>query len=192
MLLIERVAKLAGLAVAAVLVLGVALAIPAQAQDIIGPETKRVEAAAGPYTVMADANALPSLQAATIIVQVSETATGAPVEDVRVTVLTSLSGSDETGWAHAISPNAPGVYSATVELKTPGIWETTLLIESPDGTPYPAPGFIFEVIPPTTSPEAGYVFLGVALALAAGVGYLVWRARRNQRQRADRSGSTVA
>ncbi len=163
-------------------------ATPVAAQDIIGPETKRVTTETGPYTVVAEAKALPSLQAATIIANVTDTDTGNPVEDVRVTVLTSLSGSDETGWAHAISPNAPGVYSATVELKTPGIWDTSLLIEAPDDAQYPAQGFVFEVIPPSTNTEAGYVFIGVALVLAAGAAYLVWRIRRNQRQRAQRSG----
>ena len=173
--------------------LGFAALIPlaASAQDIIGPKTRQATTVTGPYTVVADANPLPSLQAASIFITVTETETGRLVDDVRVTVYASLSGSDETGWAHAISPNAPGLYSATVELKTPGIWDTSLEIEAPDGTPYPANGFVFEVIPPTQSPEAGYVFLGVAAALVVGAGYLVWRIRRNQRERAARSGTTA-
>lgn len=161
------------------------------AQDIIGPETRRVESVSGPYTVIAEANPLPSLQAATIIARVTQTETGQPAEDVKVTVFTSLSGSDKTGWAHAISPNTPGLFTATVELKTPGVWDTTLVVESPDGTPYPADGFVFQVSPPSNNPEAGYVFIGVALILAAGVGYLVWRIRRNQRQRSAASRGTA-
>ena len=161
------------------------------AQDIIGPESRLVETVTGPYTVLAEARPLPSLQAANIIIRVSETETGRLAEDVRVTVFTSLSGSDETGWAHATSPNAPGVYSATVELKTPGIWDTALEVQSPDGTPYPAQGFVFEVVPPTTNPEAGYVFIGVAVILIGGAGYLVWRIRRTQRQRAEQQGTTA-
>ena len=162
------------------------------AQDIIGPKTRMVETVTGPYTVIAEAKPLPSLQAANIIVRVSETASGRMADDVKVTVYTSHSGSDETGWAHAISPNVPGVYSATVELKTPGVWDTTLEVEAPDGTPYPAHGFVFEVTTPTTNPEAGYVFIGVAVILVAGASYLVWRIRRNQRERAETRGDTAS
>lgn len=170
---------------------GVAIPGSVYAQDIIGPETRRVETTIGPYKVVAEANPLPSLQAINIIIRVMETNTGLPSDDVKVTVYASLSGSDETGWAHAISPNAPGLYSATVELETPGVWETTLEIESPDGTPYPAQGFVFEVTPASTNPEAGYVFIAVALILIAGAGYLVWRIRKNQRQRADSAGGAA-
>ena len=171
--------------------LGVAIPGGAHAQDIIGPETRQVETLIGPYKVVAEAHPLPSLQAVNVIIRVMETATGLPADDVRVTVYASLSGSDETGWAHAISPNAPGLYSATVELKTPGIWETTLEVESPDGTPYPAEGFVFEVTPATTNPQAGYVFIAVALILIAGAGYLVWRVRKNHRQRAGNASGTA-
>lgn len=174
------------------LCMGIVLPTAAHAQDIIGPETRRAETVTGPYTVIAEARPLPSLQAANIIIRITETATGRPADDVRVTVFTSLSGSEETGWAHAISPNTPGVYSATIELKTPGVWDTSLEIQSPDGTPYPAEGFVFEVIPPTTNAEAGYVFIGVALVLAGGAGYLVWRIRRNQRERTEGSDRTAA
>ncbi len=190
--LLSKLGKLTGIAMGALLACALALPNPAQGQDIIGPGTRQVETIAGPYTVVAEAKPLPSLQSANIIVQVTETASGRRVEDVRVTVFASLSGSDETGWAHAISPNAPGVYSATVDLKTPGIWDTSLEVQSPDGTPYPAEGFVFEVIAPTTNSEAGYVFIGVALALAAGAGYLVWRIRRNQQRRAQASESAEA
>ena len=164
----------------------------ASAQDIIGPETRTAETVTGPYTVIADAQPLPSLQAATIIVRVTETATGRQADDVKVTVYTSHSGSDKTGWAHAISPNSPGLYTATVELKIPGTWDTSLEIEAPDGTPYPAQGFVFEVVPPTTNAEAGFVFIGVAVVLAAGAGYLIWRIRRIQRQRAEQQDPTSA
>jgi len=187
-----KIANVIGLIALALFGIGIAIPAAVYAQDIIWPETERVETLTGPYTVIAEAKPLPSLQAANIIVQVSETATGERAEDVRVMVFASLSGSDETGWAHAISPNTPGVYSATVELKTPGTWDTSLEIQSPDGTPYPAEGFVFEVIPATNNPEAGYVFIGVAVVLAGGAAYLVWRSRRNQRQRANRSGTTAA
>ena len=187
----DNLANLIGLIVLGLLGVGIAIPTTALAQDIIGPGTQQVKTITGPYTVVAEAKPLPSLLAASIIIQVSDTASGERVEDVRVTVFASLSGSDETGWAHAISPNAPGVYSATVELKTPGIWDTSLEIESPDGTPYPAEGFVFEVVPTTTNPEAGYVFIGVAVVLAVGAAYLVWRVRRNQRRRGERSGTTA-
>ena len=159
---------------------------PAEAQDIIGATTQYTSGAAGPYTVEGEARLLPSRQAAIHIVRVSDAATGLPVADVRVQVLTSLQGSDHSGYAHAISPNVPGLYSATVELAEPGIWETTLLIEPPEGGEYGVGSFTFEVAVPTAERTAGFVFLGVAVVLAAGASYLVWQIRRNQRERAAR------
>ena len=156
----------------------------AVAQDIKGLDTQKIQGTAGPYAVEAEGRPLPSLQAAHHIIRVTDAETGVPADNVRVTVLTSLQGTEESGWAHAISPNVPGVYSATVEIKEPGIWETTLLIEPPGGGSYGLDGFTFEVIAPTQDASAGYVFLGVAVVLFAGGGYLVWQIRQNQRRRA--------
>ena len=171
------------LAVLVALVWAVGPAV-SQAQDISGLDTQRTKDITGPYVVEAEARPLPSLQAAHIIIRVTDAESGAPVDDVRVKVLTSLQGTEHSGWAHAISPNTPGVYSATIEIKEPGIWETTLLIEPPDGGSYGLDGFTFEVVAPSQDRAAGFVFLGVAVVLAAGAGYLVWQIRRNQRQRA--------
>ncbi len=165
---------------------------PAEAQDIIGASTKHTSGAAGPYTVVAEAKPLPSLQAANFIIQVRDTATGALAEDLRVTVLTSLQDSKESGYALAISQNTPGVYSATVNLEKPGIWETTLLIEPLDGGSHGLDGFTFEISAPSQNQAAGFVFLGVALVLAAGASYLVWQIRRNQRRRRLASGEPSA
>ena len=182
------VVNLFGLALIAILV-GLPSAV--LAQDIIGPETRRTEAQAGPYAVDVEAKPLPSLQSVQFIVQVRDAASGAPVPDAKVTVHTSRQSSDEAGYAHA-SPVGSGVYFATVKMDTPGVWDTVLDIEEPGGESYPVDGFEFNVISPATNAEAGYVFIGVAVILAAGAGYLVWRIRRNQRQRAERSESTAA
>ena len=171
------------LAVLVALVWAVGPAV-AEAQDISGLDTQRTKDITGPYVVEAEARPLPSLQAAHLIIRVTDAKSGAPVDDVRVKVLTSLQGTEHSGWAHAISPNTPGVYSATIEIKEPGIWETTLLIEPRDGGSYGLDGFTFEVVAPSQDRAAGFVFLGVAVVLAAGAGYLVWQIRRNQRQRA--------
>lgn len=181
------VVSVMGLTLLLWLVVLAGLPVAVGAQDIIGPESRHRQAVAGPYDVVAEAQPLPSLQAAHFIVSVTDTASGSPAADLRVTILTSRSGSEETGWAHAISPNTPGIYSATVELKTPGTWETTLLIEPADGGSYGVDGFTFTVIAPSANPEAGLVFIGVAVVLLAGAAYLVWRARRTQRARAAAS-----
>ena len=186
-----KIANAVGLTFLALLGIGMVLPASAWAQDIIGPETRRTAAQAGPYTVDVEAKPLPSLQSVQFIVQVRDAASGTPVPDAKVTVHTSRQSSDEAGYAHA-SPVGSGVYFATVKMDTPGVWDTVLDIEEPGGESYPVDGFEFNVIPPAGNPEAGYVFIGVAVILVAGAGYLVWRIRRNQRQRAERSESSAA
>ena len=173
--------------------LSVAVALPSGvlAQDIGGLDTQRATAQAGPYTVDVEAKPLPSLQSVQFIVQVHDAVSGAPAPDVKITVHTSRRGSDESGYAHA-TPAGSGVYFATLKMDTPGVWDTVLDVEEPGGQSHPVDGFRFEVEKPTSNVEAGYVFLGVAVVLVIGAAYLTWRIRRNQRQRAARSGVTVA
>lgn len=189
--LFGKIANAVGLIFLALLGIGMVLPVRGWAQDIIGPETRRTEARAGPYAVDVEAKPLPSLQSVQFIVQVRDAASGTSVPDAKVTVHTSRQSSDEAGYAHA-SPVGSGVYFATVKMDNPGVWSTVLDIEEPGGESYPVDGFEFNVIPPARNPEAGYVFIGVAVILAAGAGYLVWRIRRNQRQRAERSESKAA
>ena len=185
--------KLIGLTLLTLLSLGIAVAWPgpAAAQDIDVKETRRVETDVGPYTVIADASALPSLQSAQFFIRVTDNASGQPVDDLTVTILTHWSGSEETGENIALSPNVAGLYTATLKFD-PGTWETTILVEPPSGGSYGADGFVFEVPEPSNNLEAGYVFLGVSVVLLMGAGYLMWRVRRNQRQGAARSGPTAA
>ena len=185
--------KAIGLALLTLFSVGIAVTLPwpAAAQDIDVEETRRVETDVGPYTVVADASALPSLHSAQFFIRVTDNASGQPVDDLTVTILTHWSGSEETGENIALSPNVAGLYTATLKFD-PGTWETTILLEPPGGGSYGADGFVFEVPEPSNNLEAGYVFLGVSVALVAGAGYLVWRIRRNQRQRAPGSGSTAA
>ena len=185
--------KAIGLALLALLGVGIAVALPgpAAAQDIDVEETRRVETNVGPYTVVADASALPSLHSAQFFIRVTDNASGQPVEDLTVTILTHWSGSEETGENVALSPNVAGLYTATLKFD-PGIWETTILLEPRGGGSYGADGFVFEVPEPSNNLEAGYVFLGVSVALLMGAGYLVWRIRRNQRRRTADSGSMAA
>ena len=189
--LFSKIANAIGLIFLALLGIGMILPANAEAQDIIGPDTRRTEAQAGPYAVDVEAKPLPSLQSVQFIVLVRDANSGTPVPDAKVTVHTSRQSSDEAGYAHA-SPVGPGVYFATVKMDSPGVWDTVLDIEEPGGDSHPVDGFQFNVISPTTNPEAGYVFIGVAVILAGGAGYLVWRIRRNQRQRAEGSGTTAA
>ena len=183
-------ARLIGLAL--LTLLGAAAGLPAAvlAQDIVGQESRRAESVAGPYTVVVAAQTLPSLQSVQFFIRVRETATATPADNLTVTVLTAWSGSDETGENIALSPNVPGLYTATLKFE-PGRWETTLLVEPPGGGSYGADGFVFEVPQPTSNAAAGYVFLGVALVLLVGAGYLVWRIRKTQRERAARTVPTV-
>ena len=158
-------------------------------QDIVGQDSRRSESEAGPYTVVADAQTLPSLQSVQFFIRVTETSTAAPAEDLTVTILTTWSGSDDTGENIALSPNVPGLYTATLKFD-PGRWETTILIEPPSGGTYGADGFVFDVPEPTGDSAAGFVFMGVAVVLIAGAAYLTWRIRQNQKARAIARGET--
>lgn len=163
------------------------LAPAAWGQDIVGQDSRRNESVAGPYTVAVDAQTLPSLQSVQFFIRITETSTGAPAEDLTVSVLTTWSGSDEVGDNIALSPNVPGLYTATLKFD-PGRWETTILIEPPTGGSYGADAFVFDVPEPTSDSAAGFVFIGVAVILIAGAGYLTWRVRQNQKARAVARG----
>ena len=176
--------------VALVAFIGVTANSPALAQDIVGQESRRAESVTGPYTVVVEAQSLPSLQSVQFFIRVSETATEHPADDVTVTILTTWSGGDETGENIALSPNIPGLYVATLTFD-PGRWETTLLVEPPDGGSYGADGFVFMVPEPSSNLEAGLVFLGVSVILIGGAGYLVWRIRQTQRERNAASGENT-
>ena len=182
MTLTRRLISLA-LIMSAALALLVAFPPTTWGQDIVGQDSRRSESVAGPYTVVVDAQTLPSLQSVQFFIRVSETATAAPVEDLTVSILTTWSGSDDTGENIALSPNVPGLYTATLHFE-PGRWETTILIEPPSSGSYGADGFVFDVPNPTSDSAAGFVFMGVAVILIAGAGYLTWRIRRNQKARA--------
>ena len=180
------------LLMAASIALAGALPPPAAAQEIIGLDTQlRQDVPAGPYAVTVEAKPLPSLQAAQFFITVADAASEEPAGDAKVRVLASRHGSDEHGFAHATKVDTPGVFTATLIIETPGIWETDLEIESPAGDTYLADGFDFEVIAPTATPEAGFVFIGVAVVLIVGGAYLVWQIRRTQRRRAARIGNTA-
>ena len=159
------------------------LADPVRAQDIVGQDSRRVESIVGPYTVVVDAQTLPSLQSVQFFIRVNETATDTPAEDLTVSVLTTWSGGDETGENIALSPNVPGLYTATLQFE-PGRWETIILVEPLTGGTYGAEGFVFDVPQPTGDSAAGFVFFGVAVILIIGAGYLTWRIRQNQKARA--------
>ena len=190
--MLSFVANRIGLLLVVLLAMGLVQS-PAWAQGIDGLETQSRQGRAGPYSVAADARELPSLQSVQFFITVKDSA-GAPAEGLQVTVHTSRRGGEETGWAHAFSPNEPGLYQATVALEKPGVWEMLVEVTQPDGVTWfmDGEGFVFTSVTATTNPEAGYVFIGVAVILAVGAGYLVWRIRRNQRQRAGQSGGTVA
>ncbi len=156
-------------------------------QDIVGQDSRRSESVTGPYTVVVDAQTLPSLQSVQFFIRVMETSTGSPSEDLTVTILTTWSESDKTGENIALSPNVAGLYTATLRFE-PGRWETTILIEPPSGGSYGADGFVFDVPKPTTDSAAGFVFIGVAVVLIVGAGYLTWRIRQKQKARTLRRG----
>ena len=187
------------LAFAALLCLSVALpsGVAAQGAGLPGLVSQSRTGPAGPYAVVADARELPSLQAVQFFIRVRDPEGDAPVAGLQVTVHTSRRGGEETGWAHAFSPNEPGLYQATVALEEVGVWEMAVEIADPaagaDGESWfmASDSFVFETVAPTTDQTAGFVFIGVALVLLVGAGYLTWRVRQNQKRRAQRYGGVA-
>jgi len=153
---------------------------PVSAQ--VPPGDQPFQAEAGPYhiTLSRSLSSL-SLGHADFVVTVLDRASRQPVTGAQVALL--FQGPRSTEWARSLAlsgPDAPGRYSARVNLDAPGIWQVALEVSSPLGT-------VGVDAPPVLVPamrrfsSGSWVFVGVTLVLAGGALYLWWSARRAKR-----------
>ena len=150
---------------------GVALAQKDGAQEI------QVQAGAYLITVIADPSRL-SLGTVLYTITVVNSETDQRVSDARVIINTRHKVEDIAGWATALNQASnPGVYEATVQLDSAGIWHTSVEVSS-------SLGRVEVEVPPLTIPKprqtrvGSVIFLGIFLAILLGVAYQVRSSRK--------------
>ena len=170
---------------AAAFLLWMTLGVARLASGQEAPEEVRINS--GPYDIRAllvNSN-LPAgfLQ---LSVLVRNAATGEPVPDARVVLITRHSKDGYEGWATALnSPVLPEQYDVRLNLDSTGEWVISVDIESPLGQ---AGGEITTVEVPALQryTSGSLVFFGVFAVLVGGVAYVWWSVRRDRRRQAAR------
>lgn len=147
-------------------------------------EPDEVRVSSGPYdfrVVTVNANLAAGFVQYSIFVNDAES--GAAVPDARVVILTKSEGEDREGWANALnSPAFPDRYDARVNLDSTGDWALTVEVRSPLG--FGRAGIGTLTVPSLQRYSSGsLVFFGVFGAIIAGVAYLIWSTKRNNRRR---------
>lgn len=143
---------------------------------------KPFQAEEGPYHITLEQRLSGlSLGHAELVVTVLDRASRQPVTDAQVTLL--LLHPRSTEWARSLAlggPDAPGRYSARVNLDSPGVWKLAVEVSSPRGTvAVDAPPVL---VPATRRFTSGsWVFVGVTLTLLGGTLYVWWSGRRVRR-----------
>lgn len=175
---------LLGMGLVAGLLLVLALISPPQAARAQGSGEGPYHIEAGPFQL--EVLAIPSnLSLGTVqyMIRVLDARNQEPVTDARVRINGRHASSDQVGWARALNtPQAPGEYSARIELDGPGVWEMSVDVSSDLGRV--EVGVPSQTVPEPRQSGAGtLVFLGVFAVLILGGGYLVWSIRRAQRKR---------
>jgi len=156
----------------------------AQAQ---GSEVQRFQQVAGPYKISAAVvQSGLSLGVTLFAITVVDEATGLPIPDVRVTLLTKHDESGQVGKGTAHNtPGNPDRYDAQMDLDTAGLWRVTVDVESSKGKV--AVEMMQLVVPATRRITSGtFVFIGVFVVIIAGAAYLWWS---TQRHRSSSSGT---
>ena len=140
----------------------------------------------GPYdiTVVGGPSHL-SLGSARYRVTLLSTADGQPVPNAQVRLRTRHEEAGTQGWAQALNtPGAPELYRAELRLDRPGPWALSVEVSGPLGRVEAELTTL--VIPESRGYGVGSLtFAGITVVLLLGLTYLVWSARRAQRQRAS-------
>ncbi|MBI4310696.1 MAG: hypothetical protein HY681_02850 [Chloroflexi bacterium] len=139
---------------------------------------------AGPYRVAVQTLTLEPLVAdVRFFVYVLDGATGQPVPEAQVRILTRHQAGGQEGWAYALTtPQEPSLFRANVHFDQEGVWESKVEVAGALGTVEvagPASVVHFE----KRSAAGGYVFLATALVLVGGGVYVAWRIRQAQARR---------
>ena len=155
--------------------------VSAQAQQT-GARPYRAQAGGYLIGVYSNASTL-SLGTVDYVITLDEPDSMTPIRDARVLIHAQHAEHDDRGQAIALdTPGRPGRYTARVELDRPGVWNMSVEVSGPRGRV--EIGTASHTIPkPRQSTAGGLVFVGVFTVLMLGVLYLVWSARRAQKQR---------
>ena len=158
--------------------------VAAQAQ---GSEVQRFQQVAGPYQISAAVvQSGLSLGLTLFAITVVDGATGLPIPDARVLLLTKHDESGYVGKGAALNTlDNPDRYDAKLNLDSPGLWRITIDVESSKGRV--AAEMMQLTVPGTRRITGGtYVFIGVFGVIIAGAAYLWWS---TQRRRSSSAGT---
>ena len=157
----------------------------AQQEDPNG-EVRGVSVVAGPHAVrvvVINSNlAAGFLQIALFI---TDADTGEVVPDARVVLMANNEKQDYEGWATAHnSPNMPERYDVRMNLGSTGEWLINIDVSSSLGQGG-ATALTVEVPALNRYTSGSLVFFGVFAVMMAGIAYLIWSTRRNNRRRRE-------
>ncbi len=168
------------------LLLLVPLASVGAQQDEPPEDGRGVEVVAGPHAVkvfVINSNlAAGFLQMALFITDAS---TGETVSDARVVLKANNEDQDYEGWATALnSPAMPQRYDVRMNLGSTGDWTIDVDVSSSLGQGG-ARAFTLEVPALNRYTDGSLVFFGIFAAMALGIAYIVWSAKRQNRRRRE-------
>tara|TARA_A100001037_G_scaffold258364_1_gene245515 strand:- start:1048 stop:1581 length:534 start_codon:yes stop_codon:yes gene_type:complete len=139
-----------------------------------------------PYKVLYHQNTSGiSLEKATVTVQLFDETTDTPINKAKIKILVDSRTSDNKGWAHAIPlDDKSNIYVAELNLKSPGLWKTSLEIDYSGQT---VPIDVNDIlIRENESFSAGtIVFWGVAIVIVIGA-FLIYLTAPNRKRRTSR------
>ena len=165
--------------------------VAAQQEDPIGGD-RGVDIIAGPHAVrvvMINSNlAAGFLQLALFITDAN---TGETVPDARVLLRANNDDQEYEGWGTAHnSPTNPQRYDARMNLKSTGEWTIDVDVRSSLGQGG-ANALTLEVPAFNSYTDGSLVFFGIFAAMALGLAYIIWSAKRDNRRRrlAKQSGT---
>ncbi len=120
---------------------------------------------------------------------VTDPATGEPVPDAYVVLVTSNDEESNPGWAIATnSPADPQLYNVHLKLDSTGEWRVSADVSSTLGADI-VEVTTLEVPSVNRLTQGTWVYVGVFLVILGGIAYVWWSARRNYlRKRSAQTG----
>ena len=152
--------------------------VAAQAQ---GSEVQRFQQVAGPYKISAAVvQSGLSLGMTLFAITVVDEATGLPISDAKVLLLTEHDDSGQVGKGTALNTtDNPDRYDAKMNLDSPGLWRVTVNVESSRGKV--SVEMMHLEVPATRRITGGtFVFIGALGVIIVGAAYLWWSTQRRR------------
>lgn len=154
---------------------------PALAQ---GPPPQPEPVTAGPYALRVErTQSNLTIGFVQFSLYLTEAASGQPVPDAQVILISRHIEEDNDGWSVAVNtPQRPERYDARMNLEATGEWEIRARVQSDLGL---AEAVIDHITVPTVAlrSSGSFVFFGAFALILGGVVYLIWSVRRNNRKR---------